>query len=157
MALRPPYQPLRPDLDNFLFAPVGEEQDGIPLSVISALTRLGLDPWDEATRLSSLERREAVDQLVPLIVRLPGMRRAEARDIALDLVALLPTSSSTRGPAEVRRSGLRKSAPAKTFWLICFLLVAAVLVSMATNGELPFGSHRPSEPPSPTAGPGRSG
>src|SRR5579884_2954860 len=151
MALRPPYRPLRPDLDNFLFAPVGEEQDGIPLSVISALTRLGLDPWDEATRLSSLERREAVDQLVSLIVRLPGIRPAGARDIALDLVALLPTSSSIREPAEPGRSGRRKSAPTKTFWLICFL-VAAILVSMATNGELPFGSHRPSEPPSPTAG-----
>jgi carbon-monoxide dehydrogenase small subunit len=30
-----------------------------PLSVISALTRLGLDLWQEAGRLSSLSRREA--------------------------------------------------------------------------------------------------
>ena len=157
MALRPLYRPLCPDLDDFLFAPVGEERDGIPLSVISALTRLGIDPWDEATRLSSLERREAVDQLVLTIVRLPGMSRSEALDIALDLVELLPTSSSTRGPAEVRRSGRRKSAPSRAFWLICLLLVAAALVSLVANGELPFGSHRQSEPPSLTEGPGRSG
>ncbi|HJU14883.1 MAG TPA: hypothetical protein VJ770_00295 [Stellaceae bacterium] len=157
MALRPLYRPLRPDLDDFLFAPVGEERNGIPLSVISALTQLGLDPWDEATRLSSLEKREAVDQLAPMIVRLLGICRSEARDIALDLVALLPTSSSTHEPAEARRSGRWKSASSKAFWLICLLLVAVALVSMAANGELPFGSHRQSAPPSLTEGPGRSG
>src|SRR3954447_15287871 len=48
MALRPLFAPLRPDLDPFLFAVVREERDGIPLSTISALTQLGLDPWDEA-------------------------------------------------------------------------------------------------------------
>lgn len=54
MTLRRLYQPLRPDLD-FLFAAVGGERDAIPLSMISALTRLGLDPWEEANRLSSLK------------------------------------------------------------------------------------------------------
>jgi hypothetical protein len=158
MALRPLYRPLRPDLDNFLFAPIGEERDGIYLSVVSALTRLGLDPWDEATRLASLARREAVDQLSPMIARLPDTRwsSSQAREIAIGLVALLPTSSSTREPAELRRYGRRKIAPSATFWLICFLLVAAALVSMAANGELPFGSHWQSELSSPPKGPGRS-
>jgi hypothetical protein len=158
MALHPLYRPLRPDLDGFLFAPVGEERDGIPLSVISALTRLGLDPWDEATRLSSLAKREAVDQLSPMIGRLPGTRwsLSEAREIAVGLVALLPTSGSTRASIEARHSGRRKVPPSTTFWLICFLLLAAALVSMAANGKLPFGSHRQSEPSSLTEGPGRS-
>ena len=48
MTLRRSFRPLRPDLDRFLFAAVGDEIDGIPLSMISALTRLGLDPWQEA-------------------------------------------------------------------------------------------------------------
>lgn len=159
MALRPLYRPLRPDLDGFLFAPVGEERDGPPLSVISALTRLGLDPWDEATRLSSLAKREAVDQLAPMIGRLPGMRwsSSEAREIALGLIALLPTSSSTRGPMKVRRYRRRKVPPSIAFWLICCLLLATALVSMAANGKFPLGSHRQSAPLSLTAGPGRSG
>ena len=59
MTLRRSFRPLRADLDKFLFAAVGEEIDGIPLSTISALTRLGLDPWQEVGRLSSLPRREA--------------------------------------------------------------------------------------------------
>ena len=45
MALRPLFAPLRPELDQFLFAVVGEERNRIPLSTISALTQLGLDPW----------------------------------------------------------------------------------------------------------------
>src|ERR1700730_17573550 len=87
MALRESFRPLRPDLDNFLFAAVGTEQNGIPLSMVSALTRLGLHPWDEAGRLSSLGKREAVEQLARLIAELPGTRRplAEAREIACEL------------------------------------------------------------------------
>lgn len=155
MALRPLYRPLRPDLDHFLFAPVGEERDGISLSVISALTRLGLDPWDEATRLSSLPKRQAVDQLSPMIGRLSGTRwsSSEAREIALGLIELLPTKSSTRGSMEVRRCGHRKVPPSTAFWLlICFLLLATALISMAAYGELPFGSRRQSAPSSLTEG-----
>jgi hypothetical protein len=51
---------------------VGEEQNGIPLSMVSALSRLGLYPWVEAGRLSSLGRREAIEQLARLITKLPG-------------------------------------------------------------------------------------
>src|SRR6516225_4814186 len=92
MTLRESFRPLRPDLDRFLFAAVGDEIDGIPLSVISALTRLGLDPWQEAGRLSSLSRREAVEQLGRLIAEIPGIFRPlrEAREIADDLICLLP-------------------------------------------------------------------
>jgi hypothetical protein len=57
MALRPSYAPLRPDLDPFLFAAVGGERNGIPLSMISALTQLGLDPCCQA-RLARLWRCE---------------------------------------------------------------------------------------------------
>src|SRR5215208_257131 len=92
MTLRRSFRPLRPDLDKFLFAAVGEEVNGIPLSVVSALTRLGLDPWEETGRLSSLSYREAVEQLARLIAELPGTSRTlgEAREIAGSLVNLLP-------------------------------------------------------------------
>src|SRR5205823_2743512 len=91
MTLRRSFRPLRPDLDKFLFAAVGEI-DGIPLSTISALTRLGLDPWQEAARLSSLPRREAVEQVARLIAEKPGIFRplGEAREIADRRVGLLP-------------------------------------------------------------------
>jgi hypothetical protein len=80
------------DGDIFLIAKVGDEIDGVPLSVISGLTRLGLDPWHEAGRLSSLSNREAIEQLARLIAELPGFFRplGEARKIADRLVQLLP-------------------------------------------------------------------
>ena len=98
MTLRRSFRPLLPDLDKFLFAAVGDEIDGIPLSMISALTRLGLDPWQEAGRLSSLSSREAVEQLARLIAEIPGIFRplGEAREIADRLVALLPKHDDSR-------------------------------------------------------------
>ncbi len=62
MTLPRAYAPMLPEFDAFLFASVGEEVDGIPLSVLSALARLGLDPRDEAVRLAHLTREAAADQ-----------------------------------------------------------------------------------------------
>src|SRR5271168_5222355 len=106
MALRELFRPLRPDLDKFLFAAVGAEQNGIPLSMVSALARLGLDPWDEAGRLSSLGKREAVEQLARLIAEVPGLCRplAEAREIADALIEQLPKHARERPPLPVRAS-----------------------------------------------------
>src|SRR5213080_1446101 len=75
MALRGLYAPLLPDLNKFLFAAVGEERNGIPLSMMSALAQLDLDPWEEAGRLSTLAKQEAIERLTGLILRLPGFRR----------------------------------------------------------------------------------
>jgi hypothetical protein len=36
------------EFDDFLFAPIGEDRNGMLLSVLSALARLDIDPWQEA-------------------------------------------------------------------------------------------------------------
>jgi hypothetical protein len=150
MTLRRPFRPLRPDLDRFLFAAVGDEVNRIPLTVVSALTRLGLDPWEEAGRLSSLSHREAVEQLARLIAELPGSSRTfgEARTIAGNLVNFLPKHASPiRGASPIsapqvqikprfRRPALLQSS---TFWVICFVLAAAALGSVLAHGGFPFG------------------
>ena len=145
MSLRRPFRPLRPDLDEFLFATVGGEIDGMPLSVISALTRLGLDPREEAGRLSSLSAGEAGEQLARLIAELPGLFRplGEAREIANGLVTLLPTREETRAAApqvQIRPRYRIPTLPKPTqLWVICFVLGAAVLVSAIAHGGFPFG------------------
>jgi hypothetical protein len=145
MALRESFRPLRPDLDNFLFAEVGAEQDGIPLSMVSVLTRLGLDPWDEAGRLSSLSKREAVEQLARLIAELPGIRRplTEAREIAGGLVDRLPKHDSDRPAAlQIQLRPLQRWSfvPRRSQLLIfCLVVAAAALVSVFLHGGLPFG------------------
>ena len=149
MTLRRPYRPLRPDLDEFLFAMVGDEADGLPLSVISVLVRLGLDPWEEAGRLSSLSSREAIEQLARLIAELPAMVRPlqEARAIADGLVGLLPKHAPIGTSAPQVRKEPRYRAPAlpklSAFWVACFALAAAVLVSAAIRGGFPFGIGSP--------------
>ena len=136
MALRPRFAPLRPDLDPFLFAVVREEQDGVPLSTISALTQLGLDPWDEAGRLVGLAKRDAVEQLTGLLLRLPGPSRPlaeEARQIAVVLIDLLPRANWIAEPAGTRGTGPATTLRDRAFWIMCCVLVATAVLIMLTN------------------------
>lgn len=142
MTLRQSFRPLRPDLDRFLFAQVSNEADGEPpLSVISALTRLGLDPWEEASRLSSFSDREAAEQLARLIADLSDHtdHLRDARKIAGGLVSLLPERSpnATRSPQP--RFWPRSFPKPSQFWVACLVLTAAVLVSAVMHHGFPFG------------------
>jgi hypothetical protein len=145
MTLRQSFRPLRPDLDRFLFAQVGNEVDGVPLSVISALTRLGLDPWEEAGRLSSFGNREATEQLARLIADLPSHtdHLRDTREIAADLISLLPErgSNATQSPqTEIRLRLWPPSFPKLSqVWIACFVLTAAVLLSAVMRHGFPFG------------------
>ena len=140
MTLRNAYRPLRPDLDGFLFSQVGEERRGIPLSMISALTRLGLDPWEEAGRLSSLTKPEAVEQLARLIAELPGASNPlpKARLIAGDLVERLPKfGGDDPAPRPVKHSWRRRwptISSQSQFYVLCVVLAAAALLSILLRG-----------------------
>jgi hypothetical protein len=136
MALRPLFAPLRPDLDPFLFAMVREERDGIPLSTISALTQLGLDPWDEAGRLAGLAKQDAVEQLTGLLLRIPGPSlplAEEVRQIAVMLIDLLPRANWIAEPAGTRGTGPATTLRDRAFWIICCVLVATTVLLMLTN------------------------
>src|SRR5215471_6716873 len=149
MTLRGSFRPLRPDVDRFLFATVEDEIDGVPLSVISALARLGLDPWHEAGRLSSLSNREAVEQLARLIAELPGRFRPpdEAREVADRLIQLLPRHDTDRRSTpqvQIRPSYVGPALSSTSqLWIACLVLAAAVLVSAFLHGGLPFGIGSP--------------
>jgi hypothetical protein len=150
MTLRDSYRPLRPDLDGFLFAQVGDEVDGMPLSVISALAQLGLDPWEEAGRLAAFGGREAAEQLARLIADLPshGYHLEDARRIAPGLVSLLPRGPIPAGKPQTRtrrqiqiRPGFWPIAFPKPsqFWIGCLVVAGAALLSVVLNHGLPFG------------------
>ena len=143
MSLHPLYRSLRPELDKFLYAAVGEEQEPVTLTVLSALIRLDLDPWDEASRLSALEKPEAGAQLAETILRLTGTRWAftEPRRVADALVELLPSRAQTGDAAHGARTKGSTVVPGKRFWLTC-LVVAAALLGVAAIGELPFAKSR---------------
>jgi hypothetical protein len=83
---------LAPEFDDFLFAPIGEEQNGMLLSVISALARLDLDPWQEAANLAQLPVTTAARRLASLIASLPDRpsMHLDPGTTAARLIAHLP-------------------------------------------------------------------
>ena len=84
----------RSGLNEFLFAAVGTEANGMTLSLASVFARLGNDPWLEAGRLAGLPKPEATESLARIIANMPSsvwpLQAATA--IATRLIALLPTS-----------------------------------------------------------------
>jgi hypothetical protein len=85
------------EFNAFLFAPIGDEKNGMVLSVLSALARLGVDPWREATELARMPRAAANQRLTSLIAALPDApsTRSQPGTIADRLIALLPRGDSS--------------------------------------------------------------
>src|SRR5580704_16615987 len=81
-----------PEFDEFLGAPISEDRNGTTLSVLSALARLDVDPWDVATSLARMPREAAAERLTSLIDALPREPASAipSQTSAADLVALLP-------------------------------------------------------------------
>jgi hypothetical protein len=141
MPLRRAYAPTLPEFDSFLFATVGEEIDGVPLSVLSALSRLDLDPRDEAARLSHLSKEAAVDQLARMIARLADRRWtvSEAHRIAGRLIERLPTSTSAGEPVRFETGAPPKPGSEPSEFLIYLALLTALVVGLIGSGWLSFG------------------
>ena len=135
----------KPD-DDFLYAPVGADKSGMTLSLLSALSRLDLDPWKEAAELSELPTDTAAQSLASQIARLPGGRweSTDVRAIADRLIELLPHRSSTEVRLEEKPHlwGMKRS----TVVLACVALGLAGLViavkwdrSRADDAAAPIG------------------
>jgi hypothetical protein len=90
----------KPVFSDFLYAQVDEGWNGNPLSVLSALTRLNVDPWMEAAELAELPEESARRRLAELLERLPSRpwARTESGSIADRLLKLLPHSSPSEAP-----------------------------------------------------------
>jgi hypothetical protein len=89
------------EFDAFLFAPIGEDRNDMPLSVLSALARLDIDPWQEAAELARLPRETATQRLASSIAALPHGPTAhlEHGTIAARLIALLPREARSNIPS----------------------------------------------------------
>ena len=112
MALRSEYSLGHSEFNDFLFALVGEEKSGTSLTVLSALARLDLDPWGEATRLSKLTKKAATSALAAKIAVLPegDWKASDSQSIAVRLVDLLPRHVSAPADSPQGRK-IRDSKP----------------------------------------------
>jgi hypothetical protein len=117
---------------DFLFALIGEDRNNMPLSVLSALARLDLDPWQEAGQLAQLPGETATQRLASLIAELPegASAHGDVAPIAARLVALLPRhAGSNAGSRGTSSSAVVPSKfPDLTYALLMvFMLVAQVI------------------------------
>jgi hypothetical protein len=103
--------------NDFLFAPICEEANGVRLSVVSALARMDVDPWEEAKRIAAMPKAIAERALLPILDRVLSKNRnpSETEMIATRLVQLLPQSGEgvTMGPLQTARVGAQR-----TYWLV---------------------------------------
>jgi hypothetical protein len=124
----------KPEFDDFLYSPIGADNGEMPLSVLSALSRLNIDPWEEAAELSELPAGTATQRLALLIARLPGGRwaAAESHTIADRLIKLLPRRSSFKMPAAEKPRGLyAMSGSIFATILLCIALAITALIFAA--------------------------
>jgi hypothetical protein len=145
MTLRPKYSLGHSPYNAFLFAAVGEEQVGMPLTVLTALTRLGYDPWHEAARLSGLPKETAARAFAVTIAMLPegDWKASESEAIAARLVSWLPGHSiRATAPAKAGRIGGKKTKLGFATALAWSVLAAALLfltLHLLSNNNLEFG------------------
>jgi hypothetical protein len=126
--------PLGSDFDRFLYADVGADRHGGLLSVISALARLGVDPWEQAAMLARMPVDAAIRALSALLAGLPAptVAGADAVPLATRLVMLLPRAP--RHAEQVADRGARGSIKrVPRHWLKLLLIVVFVLVVLGVQ------------------------
>ncbi len=93
----------------------------MPLSVLSALARLNIDPWQEAARLAGLPGEAATRRLVSLIAVMPGGPSAhpDPGTIAARLIALLPRRAS---PVSASTKIWPRAGAAAKSWIVIYVI-----------------------------------
>jgi hypothetical protein len=112
------------EFNDFLFAPIGEDRNGMPVSVLSGLARLDLDPWQEAARLAQSPGETATKRLVLLIGTLHDQESAypDPHSIAARLIALLPQRGGFNNRSHSAPKSISPTANPKPWWVYAILM-----------------------------------
>jgi len=119
-------------VNPFLFAEVGLEASGVPLTVLSVLARLGEDPWRQAQNWASLSKETVIDQLADCIRQMPMVPDAirDARITAKRLIQLLPTAQKT---IHAMGESVTGTLPLRPHWVRVAILIGAMGIGIAIN------------------------
>src|SRR5664279_4958465 len=92
------FSDLSASYNDFLVATVCDDANGMRLSVLSALARMNVDPWEEATRLAAMPKAIAERALISIFDLASGRywNPPEAAATAARLVRLLPDPDALR-------------------------------------------------------------
>ena len=114
------------------------------LSVVSALARLDLDPWQETANLARLPRKTATERLTAYIVALPDRPSAQLASgaIAAGLIARLPNQpgSNALSGKSAPALGIPAAIQSKLFFYLALVLMV-LLESLVFSGNSRSASH----------------
>ena len=142
------------EFNDFLFALVGEDHNGMPLSVVSLLARMDLDPWVEAANLAALPAETAARKLASWLDALsdPALRPASPDTRAVRLIALLPRRAIPNSPPPLDRTGAvaaaRPQALIKTILVAIYLILSLGIQLVMARREPPARPELPRAPAS---------
>jgi hypothetical protein len=120
--------------DAFLFESLGTDENGMDLSVLSALARAGVDPWAEAKRLAGLPRQAAIAAIAAIL------NLASDTETARRLAELLPRSavaSSTPAKNLIDRQTLFRKYGLIVIIAWLAIAVAFMMFSASSNPVMP--------------------
>ena len=135
------------EFNAFLFSPIGEDRNGMPLSVVSLLARRDLDPWQEAASLAAMSAEAATRRLDSLIRTLPDqpLTLPDSRTIATRLTALLPRWTDPKIRPPQKQAKAADAAAGSTRRRIIVVAMILVISTMLLVGAQFAMSHK--EPP----------
>jgi hypothetical protein len=131
------------EFNDFLFAPIGEDENGMLVSVLSGLARSDVDPWQEAARLAQLPRETATRRLAALIGALPDRAASypDPRAIATRLIALLPRPLGPNGGPQQTSHSAATVMGSRPWWIY------VVVMSFVLGSQFLIASHQlPAKP-----------
>ena len=134
--LPPAFYLLQSEFNDFLYASIGEESNDSVLTVLSAFTRIGIDPWQESARLAQLSKVMATQRMTSIVAGLPNGRwaQSDAGVIAARLIEFLPAHhiapSLSGTTADAQHSRVR---PIATF---AFILVLGISILSAVINHM---------------------
>ena len=122
--------------EGFLFADIGVQPNGLPLTILTLLARGGLDPWAEAERLSRMSRAAAVSCMIAEINRAPACcrNRGDVGELAESLVARLP-ARTPKAPMDVWMAGSGfEGIPMLALMTMLFAVMTIALLAVLLEG-----------------------
>jgi len=140
---------LSSEFDAFLSSPLWIDQNESPLSVMSALARLDIDPWAEAASLAALSKAAAVTRLSALLGPLPGapVDKPDREGLCQRVLGLLPAGSPVpRLPAFVVATPSKPRIPARPPTSSVLFLGWIVIAALIGATVLPRIIDRPAAP-----------
>lgn len=116
----------------FLYEPIADQDNGTPVSVLTALARGNHDPWEEAARLARLAPDRAERELVRMLDGSVGraLSLAELESAAKRLVPMLPFRKrfiATAAAMPVATDATRQLV----YWVVWFGIVVMLIVAQA--------------------------